>query len=100
MYESYLNEKLNVYIVFYEYFLSGLISIAFGVILSELLCVYIVNPYISKIVEGTIMEMEVNVNFIEIVVIMLFFFFVLIITCKKAVRKTEKTDLTILLNEK
>lgn len=88
------------YIVFCEYFLSGLISIAFGVILSELLCVNIVNPYISKIVEGTIMEMEVNVNFFEIVVIMLFFFFVLMITCKKAVRKTEKIDLTILLNEK
>ena len=80
--------------------MSGLISIAFGVFFSELLCVYIVNPYISKIVEGTIMEMEVNVNFFEIVVIMLFFFFVLMITCKKAVRKTEKIDLTILLNEK
>ena len=80
--------------------MSGLIPIAFGVFFSELLCVYIVNPYISKIVKGTIMEMKVNINFFVIVVILLFFFFVLIITCKKAVRKTEKIDLTILLNEK
>lgn len=88
------------YILFSEHLLFGILSLAFGVIITILLDIFVVNPYLEMLVGNTIMSMSVGVNPIEVCLIFLFFEAILLVVCRKGVRRSEKIDLTVLLRER
>ncbi len=87
------------YIVFAEHLLFGIISLIAGVIITEMLNIFLVNPYLYAFLGNTFMEMTVTVTVWQIGCILLFFVFILIIVCRSAVKRSEKIDLTVLLRE-
>lgn len=88
------------YILFSEHLLFGILSLAFGVIITVMLDIFVVNPYLEMLVGNTIMSMSVGVNPIEVCLIFLFFTAILLVVCRKGVRRSEKIDLTVLLRER
>lgn len=88
------------YILFSEHLLFGSLSIILGTAASALICIFAVNPFLDSLVGNTIMAMNVNITIAEILVIFLFFSAVLFVVCRKAVKRSEKIDLTVLLREK
>lgn len=88
------------YILFSEHLLFGSLSIILGTAASVLICVFAVNPFLDSLVGNTIMAMNVNITIAEVFVIFLFFSVVLFVVCRKAVKRSEKIDLTVLLREK
>lgn len=88
------------YILFSEHLLFGILSLALGVIITVLLDIFVVNPYLEMLVGNTIMSMSVGVNPIEVCLIFLFFAAILLLVCRKGVRRSEKIDLTVLLRER
>lgn len=88
------------YILFSEHLLFGILSLAFGVIITVMLDIFVVNPYLEMLVGNTIMSMSVGVNPIEVCLIFLFFAAILLVVCRKGVRRSEKIDLTVLLRER
>lgn len=88
------------YILFSEHLFFGILSLAFGVIITVLLDVFVVNPYLETLVGNTIMSMSVVVNPIVVCLIFLFFAAILLVVCRKGVKRSEKIDLTVLLREK
>lgn len=88
------------YIIFSEHLLFGTLSLVFGVLITVLLDILIVNPYLETLVGNTIMSMSVGVNPIVVGVIFIFFAAVLFIVCRKGVKRSEKIDLTVLLRER
>lgn len=88
------------YILFSEHLLFGILSLAFGVIITVMLDIFVVNPYLEMLVGNTIMSMYVGVNPIEVCLIFLFFTAILLVVCRKGVRRSEKIDLTVLLRER
>lgn len=88
------------YILFSEHLLFGILSLAFGVIITVMLDIVVVNPYLEMLVGNTIMSMSVGVNPIEVCLIFLFFAAILLVVCRKGVRRSEKIDLTVLLRER
>lgn len=91
--------KHILYIVFIEHFILVIISLLSGVCITLLLNHYVVNPYLYNLLGNTIMEMTVKVSPVSILLIAVFYIGVLYFVCKSAVRKSEKTDLTILMRE-
>lgn len=88
------------YILFSEHLLFGSLSIILGTASSALICIFAVNPFLDSLVGNTIMAMNVNITIAEILVIFLFFSAVLFVVCRRAVKRSEKIDLTVLLREK
>ena len=88
------------YIIFSEHLLFGTLSLVFGVLITVLLDILIVNPYLETLVGNTIMSMSVGVNPMEVGVIFIFFAAVLLVVCRKGVKRSEKIDLTVLLRER
>lgn len=88
------------YLVFTEYFLISSLAIVITVVASNLLCTYLVNPYVQSFLAGSIIRnMNVNVDIIEMMAVIITFFAILLFVCTKFVKQTEKIDLTVLLNE-
>lgn len=88
------------YITFAEYFLIGIISIAVGTILTVLLDILLINPYLMNLVGNTMMEMTVNVSAVYILLFLVIYLIVLAIVSIWAVKRSEKTDLSVLLRER
>ena len=88
------------YIIFAEYFLIGIISIAVGTILTILLDILLINPYLMNLVGNTMMEMTVNVSAVYILLFLVIYLIVLAIVSIWAVKRSEKTDLSVLLRER
>lgn len=88
------------YIIFIEYFFTGIISIAIGTLLTVLLNMFVINPYLTNIVGNTIMEMTVNVSVVNVLMFVLLYALVLAIVSIWAVKRSEKTDLSVLLRER
>lgn len=88
------------YIIFAEYFLIGIISIAVGTILTVLLDILLINPYLMNLVGNTMMEMTVNVSAVYILLFLVIYLIVLAIVSIWAVKRSEKTDLSVLLRER
>lgn len=88
------------YILFSEHLLFGILSLALSVLITVLLDILVVNPYLETLVGNTIMSMTVAVNPIEVFVIFLFFVSILFIVCRNGVMRSEKIDLTVLLRER
>ena len=88
------------YIIFAEYFFIGIISIAVGTILTALLDVLVINPYLMNLVGNTIMEMTVNVSAVYVLLFLVIYLIVLAIVSVWAVKRSEKTDLSVLLRER
>lgn len=78
------------YIIFAEYFLIGIISIAVGTILTVLLDILLINPYLMNLVGNTIMEMTVNVSAVYILLFLVIYLIVLAIVSIWAVKRSEK----------
>ncbi|MGN0502757.1 MAG: ABC transporter permease [Ruminococcus sp.] len=85
------------YILFSEHLLFGTLSLVLGVIITALLDIFVVNPYLEMLVGNTIMSMSVGINPIEVCLIFLFFAAILLVVCRKGVKRSEKIDLTVLL---
>lgn len=88
------------YIIFAEYSLIGIISIAVGTILAVLLDILLINPYLMNLVGNTIMEMTVNVSAVYVLLFLVIYLIVLAIVSIWAVKRSEKTDLSVLLRER
>lgn len=88
------------YIIFAEYFLIGIISIAVGTILTVLLDILLINPYLMNLVGNTMMEMTVNVSAVYILLFLVIYLIVLAIVSIWTVKRSEKTDLSVLLRER
>lgn len=88
------------YIIFAEYFLIGIISIAVGTILTVLLDILLINPYLMNLVGNTMMEMTVNVSAVYVLLFLVIYLIVLAIVSIWAVKRSEKTDLSVLLRER
>ena len=88
------------YIIFTEHIILALISIFIGIIFAFLLGNLIINPYIYSLLGNTIMEMTVKITIGEISTVILMIILLLFIVCKTAVKRSEKTDLTVLLRER
>lgn len=88
------------YIIFAEYFLIGIISIAVGTILAVLLDILLINPYLMNLVGNTIMEMTVNVSAVYVLLFLVIYLIVLAIVSIWTVKRSEKTDLSVLLRER
>lgn len=91
--------KHILYIVFIEHFILVIISLLSGFCITLFLNHYVVNPYLYNLLGNTIMEMTVKVSPVSVLLIAVFYISVLYFVCKSAVRKSEKTDLTILMRE-
>ncbi len=101
LYRSLGYKSLDLFkILFLEYLVFGVLSIALGIVIAWILNLFIVTPYIVKLVGGTIMEMTPNITFASIVCFVAFFIIILSTVCRFAVKRSEKIDLTILLREK
>lgn len=87
------------YIVFLEHFILVALSLVLGFCITVLLNHFVVNPYLYNLLGNTIMEITVKVSPVSILFIVSFYIGVLYFVCKSAVRKSEKTDLTILMRE-
>ncbi len=87
------------YIVFSEYLFFGILSLAFGVVITLLLINSVVNPYLYTIVGNTIMEMAAKISVGQVLIVFLLFIILLWLMCRRAVKKSEKIDLTVLLRE-
>lgn len=88
------------YIIFTEHIILALISIFIGIIFAFLLGNLLINPYIYSLLGNTIMEMTVKITIGEISTVILMIILLLFIVCKTAVKRSEKTDLTVLLRER
>lgn len=88
------------YIIFAEHFVFEILSFTMGAIITELLNILIINPYIYTFAGNTLMEMTVNISILQAVCVFLLLFVILLIECRNAVKKSEKTDLTVLLRER
>lgn len=86
-------------VVFTEHFIFGIASIAAGIIITLLLLNFVVNPYLYTIAGNTLMEIKAEITVAEAVCLILLFTAILIAVCKKAVSRSEKIDLTVLLRE-
>lgn len=86
-------------IIFSEHLVLGAISIVVGIIVTILLNSIFVNQFIYSLVGNTLMAMTVNVNILDVLTIVVAFGIVLTLVCIRAVKQSEKTDLTILLRE-
>lgn len=87
-------------ILFTEYLIFGVISLALGAGLTALLNTYVVNPYLFTLVGNTIMEMTVSISAVQIICVLLAFVAILFLICRHAVKRSEKIDLTVLLRER
>ncbi len=87
-------------IIFTEYLFFGLLAIAVGTAVAAVLNCLLVNPYLDTLIGNTLMEMTVTVSPLEIVCIVLCFIILLCVVCRHAVKRSEKTDLTVLLRER
>ena len=88
------------YIIFTEHIILALISIFIGIIFAFLLGNLLINPCIYSLLGNTIMEMTVKITIGEISTVILMIILLLFIVCKTAVKRSEKTDLTVLLRER
>lgn len=86
-------------ILFTEHLIFGVLSLAAGVIITILLNRFVVNPYLDTLVGNTLMEMTASVTVPDVACLLLFFVVILCIVCRKAVKRSEKIDLTVLLRE-
>lgn len=84
-------------IIFYHHLILAVLSYAVGIGAVALLYNFFVNPYLDNLFGGTSMEMKLTINPVIIICIFAIMIFVIYIVCKKAVRRTEKIDLTVLL---
>lgn len=88
------------YILFSEYMIFGFISIILGSFITMAVEHFVVNSYLYSLVGNSIMEIKTSVNIFEVGIILFFFIAVLFVVCRKAVRRSEYIDLTVLLREK
>ncbi|MDD6434232.1 MAG: ABC transporter permease [Ruminococcus bromii] len=88
------------YILFSEYMVFGFISVVLGSFITVAVEHFFVNPYLYSLVGNSIMEIKTSVNIFDVVAILLFFIAVLFVVCRKAVRRSEYIDLTVLLRER
>lgn len=92
--------KQLFFIIFAEYFIVGIISIAVGILLTALLDMLVINPTLMNLVGNTLMEMTVSVSPLNVLLFLLLFVVVLAVVCLNAVKCSEKNDLSVLLKEK
>lgn len=98
LYRSFGYKSKNIfYVLFTEHLIFGLISIIAGLIITQLLCAFIINGYVYSLVGNSLMEMNVNVTLIPALGFTAVFVLILILISRKSVKISEKTDLTILL---
>ncbi len=98
LYRSFGYKSKNIfYVLFTEHLIFGLISIIAGLIITQLLCTFIINGYVYSLVGNSLMEMSVNVTLIPSLGFIAVFVLILILISRKSVKISEKTDLTILL---
>lgn len=88
------------FIIFAEYFFVGIISIAIGILLTALLDMTVINPTLINLVGNTLMEMTVSILPVNVLLFLLLYIVVLAVVCVSAVKRSEKTDLSVLLREK
>lgn len=98
LYRSLGYTSANIfYIVFVEHFITGVLSLIIGLISAEVINSFLVNPYIHNLLANTFMDMSVHTGVYQIISFAFVFIIVLLFTSKKAVKRSEKIDLTILL---
>lgn len=98
LYRSLGYTSANIfYIVFVEHFIIGGLSLIIGLISAEVINSFLVNPYIHNLLANTFMDMSVHTGIYQVVSFAFVFVIVLLFTSKKAVKRSEKIDLTILL---
>lgn len=87
-------------ILLFEYLLFGVISIIVGILLTLVINIAFVNPFLLNLVGNTLMEMEVQLSVLQELGIVVSFLIILLIVCNNAVKRSDKIDLTVLLREK
>ena len=92
--------KQIFYIIFTEHLLLGIISITIGIILTAIFNTLIINPYLFTLVGNTIMDFTVTITALQVLFIFIFFIAILSVVCQRAVKRSEKIDLTVLLRER
>lgn len=83
-----------------EHLLFGIASIIVGVMITLIVNITLVNPFLHNLVGNTLMEMEVQFSVLQEVCVALFFLLILLFVCRNAVKRSEKIDLTVLLRER
>lgn len=68
--------------------------------MTVLLDILLINPYLMNLVGNTMMEMTVNVSAVYILLFLVIYLIVLAIVSIWAVKRSEKTDLSVLLRER
>ncbi len=91
--------KSLFYVIFSEHLLLGACSVIAGIAAVCLIINLAVNPYLSRMFGQTFMEMTVSINPLFILALTAGYALVILLVCITAARRTEKTDLTILLRD-
>ncbi len=100
LYRSLGYKSKNIfYIIFSQHFVTGIISLIIGLVLAEVLNRNVINHYINNLVGNTFMKMNIYLNIYQIIFFVIALIIILLFVCKKAVKRSEKIDLTILLAE-
>lgn len=86
-------------VIFIEHIFFGVISIVIGTVVAGVLCSLVLNPTAAELLGNTLMEMTVFLNPISVVFCATVFVLMICAVCRRAVKRSEKLDLTVLLRE-
>lgn len=87
-------------IIFSEHLVLALASFVFGVAATGVLYAFVVNPFFDSLLGGTLMEITLSIDPLVTASVLVVLLLLMYLVCKKAVKRSEKIDLTVLLNER
>ncbi len=84
-------------IIFSEHLIFALASFVLGVVVVAVLYAFVVNPFLDSLLGGTLMEISLSVDPVVTVLVLAVLILMMYLVCKRAVKRSEKIDLTVLL---